>query len=143
MSRRLLLLLPLAAVAFSYAPRADSDREVVDVINSAASGLSNGKPEVFLEAFDPKMPGYQKLSDAVTALCSGTEIENSIAVKSNQGDDTERTLELDWMMRIDRRGGAMGSMHRQETVKCTLRKMGKKWRIVVFDPAGLFDAPKG
>ncbi len=137
MTRRLLFLLPLAALL-----RADSQHEVEDVITSAASGLSAGKPEVFLEAFDPAMPGYQKLSDAVTALESAAEIECSIQVTSNQGDDATRALELDWILRIDRREAGAGSVHRQETVKCSLRKTGKKWRIVAFEPVEFFAPPK-
>jgi hypothetical protein len=137
MTRRLLFLLPLAAWL-----RADSRHEVVDLITNAATGLSAGKPEVFLEAFDAAMPGYEKLRAAVTALVSGTEIECSIEVTSNQGDDDARTMELDWILRIDRREGGAGSTHRQEGVKCSLRKTGKKWRIVAFEPLELFAPPK-
>jgi hypothetical protein len=137
MTRRLLFLLPLAVWL-----RADSQHEVVDLISSAASGLSAGKPEVFMEAFDPAMPGYEKLRDAVTALTSGTEIECSIEVTSNQGDGAARALELDWILRIDRRERGAGSVRRQETVKCSLRKTGKKWRIVAFEPLEFFALPK-
>jgi hypothetical protein len=137
MTRRLLFLLPLAACL-----RADSRREVVDLITSAATGLSAGKPEVFLEAFDPAMPGYEKLSNAVTALVGAAEIECSIEVTSNEGDDVTRALELDWILRIDRRDHGAGSVHRQQTVKCSLRKTGKNWRIVALEPLDFFDPPK-
>lgn len=137
MTRRLLFLLPLAAGL-----RADSQHEVVDLITLAATGLSAGKPEVFLEAFDAAMPGYEKLSAEVTALVSGAETECSIEVTSNQGDDTTRALELDWILRIDRRDRA-GTVHREQTVKCKLKKTGKKWRIVEFEPLELFAPPKG
>jgi hypothetical protein len=137
MTRRLLFLIPLAACL-----RADSQHEVVDLISSAATGLSAGKPEVFLEAFDAAMPGYEKLRDAVTALVSGAEIECSIDVTSNQGDDASRMLELDWILRIDRSERGEGSVRRQETVKCSLRKTGKKWRIVAFEPLEFFAPPK-
>ena len=137
MTRRLLFLLPLAACL-----RADSQHEVVDLITSASTGLSAGKPEVFLEAFDAAMPGYEKLSAAVTALVSGAEIECSIEVTSNQGDDASRALELDWILRIDSRERGAGSVRRQETVKCSLRKTGKKWRIVAFEPLDFFALPK-
>ena len=137
MTRRLLFLLPLAARL-----RADSQHEAVDLITSAATGLSAGKPEVFLEAFDPAMPGYEKISADVTALVSAAEIECSIEVTSNQGDDAARALELDWILRIDRRDRGAGSVRRQETVKCSLRKTGKKWRIVAFEPLEFFALPK-
>jgi hypothetical protein len=137
MTRRLLCLLPLAGCL-----RADSPQEAVDLISSAATGLSAGKPEVFLEAFDPAMPGYEKLRDAVTALLGAADIECSIEVTGNQGDDASRVLELDWILRIDSRQPGAGSIRRQETVKCSLRKTGKKWRIVAFEPIELFAPPK-
>jgi hypothetical protein len=133
MTRRLLILLPIAACL-----RADSEREVVDLITGAASGLSAGKPEVFLEAFDPSMPEFEKLRAAVEGLVSQAELSCSIEVSSNQGDDAARSLELDWILSIRHRDSSPGSTHRQKTVKCQLRKTGRKWRIVSFDPLDLF-----
>jgi len=133
MTRRLLILLPVAACL-----RADSEREVVDLIIDAATGLSAGKPEVFLEVFDPSMADFGKLRTAVEGLVSQAQVSCSIEVESNQGDDAARTLELDWILRIDRGSDSAGSTHRQKTVKCRLRKVGKKWRIVSFDPLDLF-----
>jgi hypothetical protein len=136
-TRRLLLLLPLAV-----ALRADSAHDVANLVTNAAEGLSEGKPEVFLEAFDPAMPGYRKLSDAVTALLDAAQIECSIEVTSNQGDDAERTLELDWILRIDESAAGAATSHRQQTVKCRLKKNGKKWRIVALEPIEFFRPPK-
>lgn len=138
MTRRLLILLPIAACL-----RADSEREAVDLITDAAAGLSAGKPEVFLEAFDPAMPDFAKLRTAVEGLVSQAQVSCSIEVVSNQGDDAARTLELDWILRIDRGADSAGSTHRQKTVKCQLRKVGKKWRIVSFEPLDLFAPIEG
>ena len=138
MTRRLLILLPIAACL-----RADSEREAVDLITDAAAGLSAGKPEVFLEAFDPSMPDFAKLRTAVEGLVSQAQVSCSIEVESNQGDDAARTLELDWILRIDRGADNAGSTHRQKTVKCQLRKVGKKWRIVSFEPLDLFAPLEG
>jgi len=136
MTRRLLIFLPIAACL-----RADSEREVVDLITEAASSLSAGKPEMFLEAFDPSMPEFEKLRAAVVGLVSQADLSCSIEVLSNQGDDAARTLELDWILRIDHRDGSPGSTRRQIAVKCQVRKNGKKWRIVSFDPLELFAPP--
>jgi hypothetical protein len=137
MTRRLLLLLPLAACL-----RADSERQVVDLIGSAAAGLSAGKPELFLEAFDPAMPGYQKLRADVIGLSSQADLSCSIEVVSNQGDDASRAVELDWILRIDQKTGRRGEPHttdrRQRTVKCQVRKLGKRWRVVSFEPQDFF-----
>jgi hypothetical protein len=125
MTRRLLLLIPLACL------RAGSEEEVEDLIASAASALSAGKPELFLEAFDPSMPDFEKLRYEVVGLTGQADLSCSIEVLGNEGDDAVRTLTLDWILRIDR----------QKTVKCRVKKNGKKWRIVSFDPLDLFAPP--
>jgi len=137
MTRRMMLLLPLAACL-----RADSAKEVVDLITDAATGLSAGRAEVFLEALDPGMPGYAKFRETIVALVRQADLECSIEMTGNEGDDATRTLELDWILRINARDGAIGSDHRQANVKCRLRKSGKKWRIVEIEPREFFAPPK-
>jgi hypothetical protein len=137
MTRRLLLFLPLAACL-----RADSQKEVDDLIASAVTGLSAGKPEVFLEAFDPGMPDFEKLRNAVVGLTSQADLSCSIEILSDEGDETARTLTLDWILRIDQKDGA-GSARRQKTVTCQVKKNGNKWRIVSFEPLDLFAPPVG
>ena len=136
MTRCLLLQLPLAACL-----RADSEKEAEDLIASAVSGLSAGRPELFLEVFDPSMADFEKLREVVVGLTCQAELSCSIEVLSNQGDDAIRTLTLDWILRIDQKDGSPGSTRRQKTVKCQIKKNGKKWRIVSFDPLDLFAPP--
>jgi len=136
MTRRVLLLAPLAACL-----RADSEKEVEELIASAASALSAGKPELFLDAFDPAMPEFAKLRYSVIGLISQAELSCSIEILSNEGDDGVRKLTLDWILRIDHKDDNPGSTRRQKTVKCEIRKNGKKWRIVSFDPLDLFAPP--
>ena len=136
MTRRLLLLLPFAACL-----RADSGKEVEELITSAVSGLSAGKAELFLEVFDSSMPDFGKLRTAIEGLTRQAELSCSLEVLSNEGDDAARTLSLDWILHIVHKDGSPGSTRRQKTVKCEFRKSGKKWRIVSFDPVDLFAPP--
>ena len=64
MTRRVLLLLPLAACCRA----ADPAQEVLDLVADAAGALSAGNVALFLKAFDPAMAGYAKLRENVTAL---------------------------------------------------------------------------
>ena len=136
MTRRVLLLAPLAACL-----RADSEKEVEELIASAASALSAGKPELFLDAFDPAMPEFAKLRYNVVGLTSQADVSCNIEVVSNEGDDTARSLTLDWILTIERMDNGLPTTRRQKTVKCQLKKTGKKWRIVSFDPLDLFAPP--
>jgi hypothetical protein len=137
MTRRVLLLASLVACL-----RADSGRDVIDVITDAVSGLSAGKAEVFLDAFDTRMADYAKFRDAVAGLVSQADLQSSIEVTANEGDDAARTVELNWILRIDRRDGATGSIRRQQTVRCRFEKTGKKWRIEEIEPRGFFSPPE-
>ena len=137
MTRRLLLFLPLAACL-----RADAEKDAIDLLASAANGLSAGRPEQFLEAFDPSLPGFDKLQSDVRALIDAAELTCSLGILSNEGGDAERTLSVDWILQLAPKGDNPVSMRRQKTVKCRLRKVGKKWRIVEFEPLELFAPPR-
>jgi hypothetical protein len=141
MTRRLLLLLSLAAALFLSMPAglgANAEKDVADVIRAVAGALSAGKVELFLGYFDPSMPDFDKLRHNVVGLTSQAEIGCNIEILSNEGDDAGRTLTLDWILEADSRDDTPGTARRQKTVKCRLKKTGKQWRIVSFDPLDLF-----
>jgi hypothetical protein len=139
MTRRLLTLLLLFPAAACLA--ADAETETRDLIASAARALSAGKVELFLDAFDPAMPGFGKLRDHVAGLTGGFDVGCNIEIARNEGDAAERTLTLDWILTMEHKDNSPGAAQRQKTVKCRLKKTGKKWRIVSFDPLDLFAAP--
>ena len=137
LQRCLLVLLAVAACLQA----ADPEKEVEALVASAASDLSAGNVRSFLEAFDKSMPGYEKLSTAVQGLYSQANLSCSIEVMNSGGDDTARTVTFDWILRIDFKDSHPGSLQRQKTVTCKFKKIGKKWRIVGFDPIDLFAPP--
>jgi len=136
MNRRLLLLLPLAAWL-----HADAEKDARDLIASIARALSAGNVSLFLDAFDKSMPGRDKLRENIIGLTSQADIGCNIQITSNEGDDTERTLTIDWILTYERKQDSPGQSRRQKTVNCRLKKMGKKWRIVSFEPLDLFASP--
>jgi hypothetical protein len=148
MTRRTLLALP-----FALRLRADSARDVWDLLGEAAHQLAEGNAAAFMDCFDPKMAGYEELRVDVTALIeeaaspgpsNATQrggIASSIEAVSDQGDDQTRSLEVDWILDIRQADGAMGAARRRERVKVRAARTGKKWRIVAFEPAGFFAPP--
>ena len=137
MTRRLLMLLPLAACL-----RADSEKDARDLVASLADALSAGKVELFLDFFDRGMPDFDKLRFNVAGLTGQSDVSCNVEIASNEGDDSERTLTLDWILTIEPKQDSPGATQRQKTVMCRLKKMGKKWKIVSFAPVDLF-APAG
>ena len=137
MTRRTLLLVPLATCL-----RADSAQQVWDLFTSMASALSAGDAAAFLNAFDPAMPGYEALRAGVTALLREAEVQSSIELVEEEGDDGNRAVELDWLVHIvDRQDGAVAE-RRRERVKCRVEKSGKKWRIASLEPLQFFAPPR-
>ena len=87
-----------------------------------------------MDAFDPAMPGFDKLRYNVVGITSQADVSCSIEVLSNEGDDSARTATLDWILTLEHKDGNAGSTRRQKRVTCRFKKTGKKWRIVSFDP---------
>jgi hypothetical protein len=136
MTRRLMLF-----VAIGLCFGADPTQEVWDLLTQVASALSERNPEAFLAAFDPAMPGYQKVRAGVSALLRDAEVQSSIELENDEGGAEERTVELDWLLKIRPEQDAAASTRRQQRVRCRLRKSGKKWRIVWFDPLEFLAPP--
>ena len=128
-----LLFLPFAACW-----AADPAQEVWDLLTQVASALSERNPAAFLEAFDPAMPGYEKLREHVTALLRNAEVQSAIELDSDEGNGQSRTVELTWLLRIRPEPEATATTKREQRVKCLVEKAGRKWRIVSFEPLALF-----
>jgi murein L,D-transpeptidase YcbB/YkuD len=136
MIRRLLLLLLAAGFL-----RADSEKDAVDLIHSLADALSSGDTASFLDSFDHSMPDYDKLRNNVQGLVSQGDVSCNIEITSNDGDDSERTLTLDWILTLEPKEVSPGSKRWEKKAKCRIRKTGKKWKVVSFEPVDLFAAP--
>lgn len=146
MTRRLPLLVPFLFVGLLSVPvqscfGADPAQEVWELLTQVAAALSERNPEAFIAAFDPAMPGYRALYSNVTALLRTAEVESSIELAADEGGAEEQTVEVDWLLKIRPEQDATASTRRQQRVKCRMRKSGKKWRIVSFEPPEFFNPP--
>jgi hypothetical protein len=127
------LIFAAAALSAQELPPQDAPKDVLAFIRTAAEALANQDADDFLSHFDPKMPGYQKISDGVQALLARSEVSSTIEIVSNRGDNQKQTLNLDWLLQIDQNAPS------RRIVKCILEKQGRKWKFVSFDPMDLFE----
>jgi len=110
----------------------------MEVFRGVSEALANLDADAFLDAFDRQMPLYEKLRDEVRELFGvAQEIGSTIDVISDAGgaheDEAEkRTLELDWLLKID------NDEPRRQIVKCRVEKQGKKWKITALEPVEFF-----
>lgn len=130
-------------VAPLFAPLvADPRQEILDLLTALASALSEGNGLAFLDRVDHAMPDYHKLEQNILALTADNEIEATIDILKQEGDDLAQSIELDWFLQIRAREQNGPLERRRETVKCRLeRGKKKKWKIVAIQPIAFFAPP--
>ena len=120
----------------------DTHDDVVDLFASMAAALSEINVPQFMDAFDKDMPDYDKMKRAVTGLVNQAEVSSSVEPLKDEGDDTKRTVELDWFLEIRSLLPDGPVVHRREVIRCELRKEKKRWKIVSIQPLEFFGAAK-
>lgn len=134
MTRRAILLLPLAVTCRA----ADPAQEVIDLVADAAGALSAGNAAGFLKAFDPAMAGYARLRENVIGLIALGDVQSLIDPLEDEGDNRRRVEQFHWTLRIERGQGEKNMVRREQVVKCRVEKQGSRWRIEEFEPIEFF-----
>ena len=116
----------------AFALQAQPPRDVLELFRDVAEALSANEPGDFMDHFDRMMPGYATLRDEVRALLDGSEVGSSIEIVTDEGNDQRRTLQLDWVLQINR------DAPRRQIVKCRVERQGKKWKIAALEPVEFF-----
>jgi len=105
----------------------------MEVFREIAEALANRDVDAFLDQFDRRMPDYEKLRDEIRVLLAVTqEIGSTMDVITDEGDAQKRSMELDWVLKIDT------DDPRRQIVKCRAEQQGKKWKITALDPVEFF-----
>jgi hypothetical protein len=131
-------LLALLVAAGMTAVAQNRPPEHMEVFRSVSEALANLDADAFLDQFDRQMPQYEKLRNQVRDLLGvAQEIGSTIDVISDEGvphedEAQKRTLELDWLLKID------NDEPRRQIVKCQVEKQGKKWKITALEPVEFF-----
>jgi hypothetical protein len=121
---------------------ADVRSDVVDLFASIASALTAVNPAQFMAAFDKDMPDYDKLKDQITALANQAEITSSIEPIKDEGDEAQRSVDLDWYLEVRSLYPNGPIIHRRDVIHCDIRKQGKHWKIVSLKPLEFFAPAK-
>jgi hypothetical protein len=127
------------ALLFVAGARADTHADVVDLLASMTAALSDNNAPGFLKAFDKAMPGYDRLREAIPALLEQGDIVSSVQPLRDDGDETKRSLDLDWYMEIRNPDETAPVIRRREVIRCRVEKRGKHWRITSLDPLSFFE----
>jgi hypothetical protein len=125
------MLVCFAALAAAQ-PAPDVPNYVRDLFRSAAEAMVNQDAAGFLSSFDPKMPGFDTLRAEIESLLDHAEVTSAIEFVTDQGDDSKRELQVDWVLEIP------GEKPRRQVLKCRIERQGRKWKIVMLDPVEFF-----
>jgi hypothetical protein len=131
--------LAIAVFLATSLAHADTHTDILDLVGSMASALSENNAPGFLEAFDKAMPGYDHLHEAIPALLDQGEITSSVEPLRDEGDETKRTVDLDWYLEIHNPDAAAPVIRRREVIHCRMEKQGKHWRVTSLDPVSFFE----
>ena len=108
-------------------------QEQMEVFRAVSEALANLDADAFLDQFDRQMPQYETLRNEIRDLIgTAQEIGSTIDVIADEGDDQKRTLDLDWLLKID------NDDPRRQIVKCQVEKQAKKWKITSLEPVEFF-----
>lgn len=116
-------------------------REAWDALFAFAAELQNEDAPPQMEQFDRSMPGYESLRAAIAALWTRYLIDASLELKSNEGDDSHRTLQIDWILTLKNPRDPVDSTRREQSTTASLEKRGRAWKIVSFSHADFFTPP--
>lgn len=116
-------------------------REAWDLLFAFAAELQDDKTQPEMEQFEHSMPGYENLRASVAALWTRYLIDPSLELKSNDGDDTHRTLQIDWILTLKNPQDPVDSMRREQSILAGVEKQGKAWKIVSFSHTDFFTPP--
>jgi hypothetical protein len=120
---------------------ADPPPDVVDFFRVVTQALADAHTTTgvlpnnaagFLAHFDSNMPGYAELRAEVEDLVARGSVGAAVEFVTDDGDDNKRTLDLDWVLEIE------NQRPRRATLKCTIERSKKKWKITSLSPVSFF-----
>jgi hypothetical protein len=124
-----------ASAAFAFAdPRA----EIVDRLASMTSALANDNAAGFMAPFDKNMPGYDTLRDYIGGMIEEAEVSSVVDPIKDDGNDTKRSVDLDWTLHFKSRQAAGPIVDREKTIHAEFVKEKAHWKIVSIAPLDFF-----
>jgi hypothetical protein len=134
--------------------KGDAAADAWDFIAAMAAALAEDNASGFLKRVDEKMPGFGELSRNVNGMLQQANVQSEISPLANDGNDTARSLQLDWELRmkpkaligplgtdLNSHSGAEPLVQREEAITVELRRDGKKWKVAKLEPIGFFAPP--
>ncbi|MEQ1948087.1 MAG: hypothetical protein ABL995_12910 [Bryobacteraceae bacterium] len=119
--------------------RAGAAADALTAISNAAAALVNDDAQGFFDSFDRDMPNYAALRANVEGLLSASAVGATVDVVTNEGDETKRTLSLDWVLALSGKNTNTGGKEtRRGVVRCEIERRGRSWKVTSIEPVDFF-----
>lgn len=130
-----LLASPTAARSQGSDPATGIKRLLLD----ASRSLQSANAALFMGLFDrASFDGYAALQEDIGALTAHRRIASSVSVGVPEGGPEQWTANVDWLLELTPKLDPGPVERRRQTLRVSVRKRGKRWRIVGLAPAGFF-----
>ena len=125
----------------TFAGAAEPSADAWDVVATLAAALAEPNDAGFMKPIAKSFDQHDRIERLVRALIQTNDVVSSISPIMNEGDDKQRTLEVDWYMEIQPQTAGGTQTRRHESIKLTLTKTGKRWMITALAPIEFFAPP--
>ena len=105
----------------------------------ASRSLQSANAALFMGLFDrAAFDGYAALREDIGALAAHHRIASSVSIGAPEGGPEQWTASVDWLLELTPKLDPGPVERRRQTLRISLRKRGKRWRIVGLAPVGFF-----
>ena len=138
-TRRTFLSLAAWTLPAAVILRAEPPADLLQMIRAATEALSNDDAGGFLGHFDRGMTTYADLRERVEGMLAAYEVGCTIEIVSDSGDDRAHTVDLDWLLMLDRKNLQSGRAEtRRQIVKCRAERQRRGWKFTAIEPLDFF-----
>ncbi len=92
----------------------------------------------FFQSVDPAMPGIETLRAGLDGLLRRGDLESTLDLISNEGDDQVLKLDVDWDLQVDDPNTGIAAIHKERHIQVRMVWQGKRWRIAGIEPLDFF-----
>ena len=136
------ILLLVALIASPTAARSQVSDPAIGIkrlLLDASRSLQSANAALFMGLFDrASFDGYAALREDIGALTAHRRIASSVSIGVPEGGPDQWTASVDWLLELTPKLDPGPVERRRQTLRVSVRKRGKRWRIVSLAPVGFF-----
>ena len=133
------LLALLASPTVARSQVSDPAIAIKRLLLDASRSLQSANAALFMGLFDrASFDGYAALREDIGALAAHRRIASSVSVGVPEGGPVQWTASVDWLLELTPKLDPGPVERRRQTLRVSVRKRGKRWRIVGLEPIGFF-----